>query len=144
MCGPVLETAELICINASSVVAQGPFASSCRGDRSSGQAVSLTCCPSVPSAVTMATECVPAEEMTASWAGTVMVVPSCVTMVMVLPMACMSAWEMFTCNTQQLLRQGRGSELPKPHSLCPTGWDPTALTFQTHLPAHRTKYGSQW
>lgn len=85
----------------------------------------LTCCPSVPSAVTMATECVPAEEMTASWAGTVMVVPSCVTMVMVLPIACMSAWEMFTCKTQQLLRQGRLWLLlrSQPSFHLPHGWE---------------------
>lgn len=53
-------------------------------------------CPSVPSAVTMVTECSPPEDSIASWAGTVMVVPSCVTMVIVFPIACMSAWEILT------------------------------------------------
>lgn len=95
----------------------------------------LTCWPSVPSAVTMATECVPAEEMTASWAGTVMVVPSWVTMVMVLPRACMSAWEMFTCNTQHLLSQGRVSpaagraSLRLPHGLGPNSSWPFRYTY---------------
>lgn len=45
MCGPVLETAELICINASSVVAQGPFATAAEG---TGAVVRQCPSPAVP------------------------------------------------------------------------------------------------
>lgn len=101
---------------------------------------SLTCCPSVPSAVTMATECVPPEEMTASWAGTVMVVPSWVTMVMVLPRACMSAWEMFTCSKQQLLRQGRVWVLFRSE---PSLHQPHWLAFNSSWPFRHTHLFSE-